>query len=133
MLANSRHVRVQIDGQILADTSSPRLLFETGLPVRYYLPRPHGRMDVLVASGVAWIYRAPFCDGQKIAGLLAFYPEKAELHVDDIRQRHYKMETLRVGQPFPELQARAVRGGTMHIPAELHDRSAVLLFYRGHW
>jgi peroxiredoxin len=43
------------------------------------------------------------------------------------------METLRVGERFPELQARAVDGSTLRIPDELEGVPAVLLFYRGHW
>jgi peroxiredoxin len=42
------------------------------------------------------------------------------------------METLRVGDRFPGLQARAVDGSTLRIPDELHDFT-VLIFYRGHW
>ena len=37
-LRSSRHVRVERDGQVLADSRAPILLFETGLPTRYYLP-----------------------------------------------------------------------------------------------
>jgi peroxiredoxin len=43
------------------------------------------------------------------------------------------METLRIGERFPELQARAVDGTTLRLPDELHGIIAVLLFYRGHW
>ena len=43
------------------------------------------------------------------------------------------MDTLRVGERFPELQARAVDGGTLRIPDDLQGFIAVLLFYRGHW
>jgi peroxiredoxin len=43
------------------------------------------------------------------------------------------METLRIGQRFPTLQARAVDGSTLRIPDELRDLTAVLIFYRGHW
>jgi peroxiredoxin len=43
------------------------------------------------------------------------------------------MDTLRVGQRFPDLQAHAVDGTTLRIPEHLHDAIAVLLFYRGHW
>src|SRR6266508_443933 len=50
ILASSRHVRVELDGATLAESSSPRLLFESGLPVRYYLPKPHVRLDLLVPS-----------------------------------------------------------------------------------
>jgi Domain of unknown function (DUF427) len=37
-LKSSRHVRVERDGQLLAESDSPILVFETGLPTRYYLP-----------------------------------------------------------------------------------------------
>src|SRR5581483_8371281 len=47
ILASSRHVRVEVDGVTVAESASPRLLFETGLPVRYYLPKTHVRMDLL--------------------------------------------------------------------------------------
>ena len=47
ILASSRHVRVELDGVTVAESDSPRLLFETGLPVRYYLPKTHVRMDLL--------------------------------------------------------------------------------------
>ena len=50
IMASSRHVRVEVDGVTVADSTSPRLLFETGLPVRYYLPKPHVRMDLLMPS-----------------------------------------------------------------------------------
>jgi len=39
VLASSRHVRLELDGQVLAESSRPMLLFETMLPTRYYLPR----------------------------------------------------------------------------------------------
>ena len=43
ILPSSRHVRVEVDGVTVAESTSPRLLFETGLPARYYLPKPHVR------------------------------------------------------------------------------------------
>ena len=36
-LRSHRHIRVQLDGVVLADTVAPVLLFETGLPTRYYI------------------------------------------------------------------------------------------------
>ncbi|HEX3257042.1 MAG TPA: DUF427 domain-containing protein, partial [Pseudonocardia sp.] len=38
-LRSHRHVRVELDGVVLAETRSPVLLFETGLPTRYYVDR----------------------------------------------------------------------------------------------
>src|SRR5258708_36476028 len=50
ILASSRRVKVLLDGLLLADSTSPRLLFETGLPTRYYLPRTDVRMARLQRS-----------------------------------------------------------------------------------
>ena len=50
ILASSRHVRVDVGGATVAESTSPRLLFETGLPVRYYLPKPHVRLDLLLPT-----------------------------------------------------------------------------------
>jgi uncharacterized protein (DUF427 family) len=107
VLASSRHVRVEVDGVTVADSRSPRILFETGLPPRYYLPLSDIRMDLLrpsqtqtgcpykgtagywsvdTGSGLhadlVWIYRTPLPESQKIAGLACFYNEKVDLFVD---------------------------------------------------
>jgi uncharacterized protein (DUF427 family) len=111
ILASSRRVRVLLDGLVLADSTSPRLLFETGLPTRYYLPRPHVRMDLLERSptvthcpykgraetwsvrvgetlheDLAWSYPTPLPESQKAAGLIAFYNEKLDIQVDGVLQ-----------------------------------------------
>ena len=107
ILASSRHVRVDVDGTTVAESTSPRMLFETGLPVRYYLPMTDVRMDLLAPSDtvthcpykgqaenwsvgvhaeLAWSYRAPFPESQKIAGLIAFYNEKVDIYVDGVLQ-----------------------------------------------
>ena len=107
VLASSRHVRVEVDGATVAESTSPRMLFETGLPVRYYLPKTHVRMDLLTPTetvshcpykgqaeywsvgehaDLAWSYRAPFPESQKIAGLIAFYNEKVDIYVDGVLQ-----------------------------------------------
>ncbi len=107
-IASSRHVRVVIDGKTVADSTRPHLVFETGHPTRYYLPREDVRMELLEptttssvcpykgtasywrlagdASGrdVAWSYPRPIAEIPKIAGLIAFFNERAdELRVDD--------------------------------------------------
>jgi uncharacterized protein (DUF427 family) len=111
ILPSSRHVRVEVDGVTVAETSSPRLLFETGLPVRYYMPKPHVRMDLLtrtdtathcpykgraeywsvragdrVHEDLAWSYRTPLPESEKIAGLVCFYNEKVDLYLDGVPQ-----------------------------------------------
>jgi uncharacterized protein (DUF427 family) len=50
VLSSSRHVRVALAGETLAETRRPWLLFETGLPTRYYLPKADVRMDLLAAT-----------------------------------------------------------------------------------
>jgi uncharacterized protein (DUF427 family) len=111
ILPSSRHVRVEVDGVTVAESSKPTLLFETGLPARYYLPKTHVRMDLLtpteteshcpykgqaeywsvragdtVHPDLAWSYRTPLPESQKIAGLVSFYNEKVDIYVDGVRQ-----------------------------------------------
>ncbi len=107
ILASARHVEVWLGGQPVADSHHPTLLFETGLPVRYYLPQFDVRQDLLVptdtstacpykgfarywsvttgdelAEDVAWSYRTPLPESQKIAGLVCFFNERVDLVVD---------------------------------------------------
>jgi len=114
ILASSRDVRVEVDGVTVAQSSSPHLLFETGLPVRYYLPKPHVRLDLLEPSetvthcpykgqaetwsvligghlhkDLAWSYPTPLPESQKIAGMIAFYNHKVDLFVDGVAQHRY--------------------------------------------
>jgi uncharacterized protein (DUF427 family) len=113
ILASSRHVRVEVDGVTVADSRQPRILFETSLPPRYYVPLTDIRMDLLRASDtvthcpykgaanywsvdagkgahedLVWIYRAPLPESQKVAGLACFYNEKADIYLDgELQQR----------------------------------------------
>jgi uncharacterized protein (DUF427 family) len=110
-LRSHRHIRVELDGVVLAETHSPVLLFETGLPTRYYIDRT----DVVFAhlnttstetvcpyKGVTsqywavtigdavypdlvWTYDYPLREVAPIAGMIAFYNEKLDIFVDDIR------------------------------------------------
>jgi uncharacterized protein (DUF427 family) len=50
-LRSHRHVRVSLDGVTLAETSSPVMVFETGLPTRYYIDRTDVAFAHLVPSG----------------------------------------------------------------------------------
>jgi uncharacterized protein (DUF427 family) len=47
---SSRHIKVLIAGETVAETHRPVLLFETGLPIRYYIMRADARMDLLIPS-----------------------------------------------------------------------------------
>ncbi|MEU9112846.1 DUF427 domain-containing protein [Streptomyces sp. NPDC048483] len=44
------HIRVEVNGRLLADSHRPLLLAETGYPVRYYLPPEDVRTDLLTPS-----------------------------------------------------------------------------------
>jgi uncharacterized protein (DUF427 family) len=107
-LRSHRHVVVARDGLVLADTTSPVLLFETGLPTRYYIDRtdvdfthlrPSDTMSTCPYKGVtsgywsletpatsetdlAWTYARPHRQVDPIAGLIAFYNEKLDVTVD---------------------------------------------------
>jgi uncharacterized protein (DUF427 family) len=108
---SSRHVEVEVNGVKIADTHRPTLLFETKLPTRYYIPKVDVRMDLLtptdtvtgcaykgfaqywsvnagreVFKDFAWSYKTPLPENVKIAGLIAFYNEKADFIVDGERQ-----------------------------------------------
>ncbi|MDQ3877934.1 MAG: DUF427 domain-containing protein, partial [Actinomycetota bacterium] len=55
---SSQHVRVELEGIELADTSQAVLLYEGSLPVRYYIPQPDVRMDLLTPTDTRT--RCPF-------------------------------------------------------------------------
>ena len=101
--ASSRHVRVVIGGETVAESSRPVLVFETGLPVRYYLPKVDVRLDLLtptdtvtrgpykgqarywsVAAGgtriedAAWSYTYPLPAVSAIAAHVCFFQERVD-------------------------------------------------------
>ena len=102
-LRSSRHVRVEVGGHVVAESTSPVVLFETGFPSRYYLPALDVRLDLLTPTdfvsicpykGVArwwsigdhenivWSYPSPLPESQPIQGLYCFYNERVDLFVD---------------------------------------------------
>lgn len=111
-LRSSRHVRVEKDGVVIADSTSPVVLLETGLPPRFYLPRTDVVWEQLQPSDtrtqcpykgittgywsvevngeryadLAWSYDFPTRECAPVAGLVCFYDEKLEVYLDGIRQ-----------------------------------------------
>jgi uncharacterized protein (DUF427 family) len=111
-LRSTRTVRVELDGVLLAESRSPVLVFETGLPTRYYLNRTEVDFSSLVPSDtrtacpykgttsgywsvragetvhpdLAWAYDFPTRQLLPIAGLIAFYNEKVDITIDGQRQ-----------------------------------------------
>ena len=49
-LRSTRRVRIELEGTVLAESSSPVMVFETGLPTRYYLNRTEVDVTRLVPS-----------------------------------------------------------------------------------
>jgi uncharacterized protein (DUF427 family) len=107
VIASSRHVRIVIAGETIAETKRPCLLFETDLPTRYYIPREDVRMDLLEPAGLktrcpykgvasywsvrvgdqiarhgVWSYLDPIAEVAKIKDRLCFYNERVDLYVD---------------------------------------------------
>jgi uncharacterized protein (DUF427 family) len=100
---SSRHVKVTLDGETLAESDRPLALFETGLPTRWYLPREDVRMDLLQPSetsttcaykgrastfssgerdDIAWTYAEPEREVEPIRGRIAFYNEFVDIELD---------------------------------------------------
>jgi uncharacterized protein (DUF427 family) len=110
-LRSTRTVRVELAGVVLAESSSPVMVFETGLPTRYYLNRTEVNFDHLEATDtvtscpykgttsqywsvrlgdevhadLAWSYDFPTRQLLPIAGLISFYNEKVDVVLDGQR------------------------------------------------
>jgi uncharacterized protein (DUF427 family) len=107
ILGSTRHIRIEVDGVTIADSTQPRILFETSLPPRYYIPLTDVRIDLLLPSAtethcpykgtasywsvdtgqaihedIVWMYRAPLPESQKVAGLACLYNEKVDIYLD---------------------------------------------------
>jgi uncharacterized protein (DUF427 family) len=96
---SSRHVRVETDGQLLAESTRPVLMFETGLVTRYYMPRedvvapieeserhttcPYkGVASYYTVGGhkdIAWYYPEPLPGVEAIKDLVAFWNERTSI------------------------------------------------------
>ncbi len=62
-----------VNGQQVANSTRPVLLFETFLPTRYYLPAKDVRMDLLTASET--VTRCPY-------KVVCFYDERVDVVID---------------------------------------------------
>jgi len=107
-LRSTRRIRIELDGSVLAQSSSPVMVFETGLPSRYYLNRTEVDFNNLEPSGtvtscpykgqttgywtvrigettypdLAWAYDLPTRQLLPITGMIAFYNEKVDITLD---------------------------------------------------
>lgn len=111
-LSSSRHIKIVLEGKTVAESRRPVIVFETGVPVRYYLPEEDIVMAFLEPSnletrcpykGIAsywtvvingrrfedlvWSYPDPVLEIPKIKGLFSFYNERLEIYVDGELQK----------------------------------------------
>jgi uncharacterized protein (DUF427 family) len=110
-LRSDRLVRVELESVVLAESSRTVMVFETGLPTRYYFDRLDVHFEHLEPSDtvtscpykgttsgywsvdvnhsvypdLAWDYDFPTRELQPIAGLVAFYNEKVDISIDGTR------------------------------------------------
>jgi uncharacterized protein (DUF427 family) len=105
VVATDRHIRVSLEGELLAETDRALALFESNLPPRWYIPRedvvaslepsdtvtrcPYkGTASYFTVTGVEggkdliWYYEQPFDEVGRIAGMLCFFNEKVDLELD---------------------------------------------------
>jgi len=103
-IKSTRHIKVTLGGEVVAESDNPVLLFETGLRTRYYIPKIDVRTDLLRPSDThsvcpykgtasyysveingklfddaAWYYPQALPESMPIAGgYVAFYDEKMD-------------------------------------------------------
>jgi uncharacterized protein (DUF427 family) len=105
----TRHVRVLRDGEVLADSRRAKVLFETSLPPRYYLPAEDVRTELLEPSStkttcaykgsasywhvrvgdrliedLVWSYPEPQHDAERVRDLYCFFNERVDVELDGV-------------------------------------------------
>lgn len=107
VLRSDRQVRIELDGRLLAESTRPALLFETLLPVRFYLPRDDVRVPLRPSDtatfcaykgraayysledgsdDVAWTYHEPLNDAVPVRDRICFFDERVDVIVDGERR-----------------------------------------------
>lgn len=102
VLRTDRHVRISLNGTLLAESDRAFALFESNLPPRWYLPADDvvaelERSDTVTLcpykgkasyysvgdeKDVVWFYEDPLPDALKIKGLLCFFNERVDVELD---------------------------------------------------
>ncbi len=109
VLRSDAHIQVSVGDVVLVDSTRTRMLYETGLPARCYVPREDVRFDLLVPSqtrtscaykghasywsavvdgcehaDLAWSYEDPLADALDVRDHVAFFDERVDVVVDDV-------------------------------------------------
>jgi uncharacterized protein (DUF427 family) len=110
-IPSERHLEVHVAGERVVDTRRPHGVFETGLPVRWYVPMEDVREDLLEPSGtttmcpykgtarywhvraggelhedLAWSYPDPVPEIPRIRDLVCFFDERVDVVLDGVAQ-----------------------------------------------
>lgn len=108
VLPSDRHIEVLVGGKTVAETRRPMMLFETGLPVRYYIPPDDVQEDMLSRTAArtscpykghaiywmvvhdggyvedaVWAYPEPYEEVARIKDHYCFYPAKVDALIVD--------------------------------------------------
>jgi uncharacterized protein (DUF427 family) len=108
---SDRHVQVSVAGVVLGDSRRPRMLLETHLPTRWYLPREDVSLDVLTASDyrstcaykghasyfsladgseagrdIGWTYENPLHAAEPVRDMICFWAERTDVVIDGVPQ-----------------------------------------------
>lgn len=108
---SDKRVKVEVDGVTVAETAAPWVLFESGLPPRYYVPKEDVRFELLepsetsthcplkgdatywsvrtgedVRRDLVWAYPEPIPEAKELADSVAFYDEKVDVYIDGVLQ-----------------------------------------------
>jgi uncharacterized protein (DUF427 family) len=112
ILSSTRHVRIELEDELLPESSRTYMVFETGLPVRFYIPpedvrvelRPNDKRTYCAYKGEAsynsldvagserddlvWGYVQPLRQAAELAGRVAFFDEKVDVILDGRRREN---------------------------------------------
>jgi uncharacterized protein (DUF427 family) len=104
----SRHLIVRHGDRVIADTTRPLALYESGFAPRWYVPRadvdqaaltaaegqtfcPYKGVcsyyDIAGARRAAWSYPDAWPEVRRVSGLISFEPDKVEVYLDGTRLR----------------------------------------------
>lgn len=107
VIPTSRHIKISLDGEVLAESTQAMALFESNLPTRWYLPREDVSVEVEstetltrcpykgtasyyavkrengeAVKDLIWYYDDPLRAVDQIAGRLCFFNERCDVEVD---------------------------------------------------
>ena len=107
---SSRSVRLELDGEVLAESTRAVLLFESMLPTRFYVPRDDVRVELVpspttsvcaykgrasywsaVVGGrtvpdAGWSYEEPLREAEQVHSRIAFFDERVDVVLDGVRR-----------------------------------------------